>query len=164
MNHQMLTKRIYFTISCIMLLVLFLFQGSSLVRQKYNRYDENIYANETAPFDAGTQFTVQTDSAAVLSDSHAFVVFIGDTDSATGTTVRQWCTYTKRNLLTYRQISDYRTYREKLPDAVLLDAAFVDCNSDLSLLTTLTSYGISIVWCSLPDFNTIENNSVLMDF
>ena len=82
MNHQMLTKRIYFTISCIMLLVLFLFQGSSLVRQKYNRYDENIYANETAPFDAGTQFTVQTDSAAVLSDSHAFVVFIGDTDSA----------------------------------------------------------------------------------
>ena len=68
------------------------------------------------------------------------------------------------NLLTYRQISDYRTYREKLPDAVLLDAAFVDCNSDLSLLTTLTSYGISIVWCSLPDFNTIENNSVLMDF
>jgi hypothetical protein len=59
MNHQMLTKRIYFTISCIMLLVLFLFQGSSLVRQKYNRYDENIYANETAPFDAGTQFTVQ---------------------------------------------------------------------------------------------------------
>ena len=67
MNHQMLTKRIYFTISCIMLLVLFLFQGSSLVRQKYNRYDENIYANETAPFDAGTQFTVQTDSAAVLS-------------------------------------------------------------------------------------------------
>lgn len=164
MNHQMLTKRIYFTISCIMLLVLFLFQGSSLVRQKYNRYDENIYANETAPFDAGTQFTVQTDSAAVLSDSHAFVVFIGDTDSASGTTIRQWCTYTKRNLLTYRQISDYRTYREKLPDAVLLDAAFVDCNSDLSLLTTLTSYGISIVWCSLPDFNTIENNSVLMDF
>ena len=67
MNHQMLTKRIYFTISCIMLLVLFLFQGSSLVRQKYNRYDENIYANETAPFDAGTQFTVQTDSASVLS-------------------------------------------------------------------------------------------------
>ncbi|HRL57545.1 MAG TPA: hypothetical protein PK462_09850, partial [Lachnospira sp.] len=164
MNHQMLTKRIYFTISCIMLLVLFLFQGSSLVRQKYNRYDENIYANETAPFDAGTQFTVQTDSAAVLSDSHAFVVFIGDTDSASGTTIRQWCTYTKRNLLTYRQISDYRTYREKLPDAVLLDADFVDCNSDLSLLTTLTSYGISIVWCSLPDFNTIENNRVLMDF
>ena len=66
MNHQMLTKRIYFTISCIMLLVLFLFQGSSLVRQKYNRYDENIYANETAPFDAGTQFTVQTDSAAEI--------------------------------------------------------------------------------------------------
>ena len=109
-----------------MLLVLFLFQGSSLVRQKYNRYDENIYANETAPFDAGTQFTVQTDSATVLSDSHAFVVFIGDTDSASGTTIRQWCTYTKRNLLTYRQISDYRTYREKLPDAVLLDAAFVE--------------------------------------
>ena len=50
MNHQMLTKRIYFTISCIMLLVLFLFQGSSLVRQKYNRYDENIYANETVIF------------------------------------------------------------------------------------------------------------------
>lgn len=154
----------YFIISCIMILVLFMFQFSSLVRQKYNRYDENIYADNTSALTANNRFTVQTDTNNVLSDTHHFVVYIGNlSDNAAGATVYQWCEYTKRNLLNYQSVQDYRSYWEKRPDAVLLDAAFINIEQDISLLTTLTDYGVHLVWCTLPDFDSLTSNSRFME-
>ena len=136
MKSNMLSKRVYFTISCIMLLVIFMFQFSSVIRKKYNNYDENIYAAENEiSLTSDSAFTVETAPLKVLSDSRHFAVYIGNTsDSAAGSIVLQWCGYTKRNLITYDNITQYISYTRRTPDAVLIDS--VHC------LTLLQSPGI----------------------
>ena len=44
MKNRMLSKRVYFTVSSLMMLVLFMFQFSGIIRKKYNNFDENKYA------------------------------------------------------------------------------------------------------------------------
>lgn len=165
MKSNMLSKRIYFTISCIMVLVLFMFQFSSLVRQKYNQYDYNFYADTTSSaLTAKDCFTVNTAAQNVLSENRPFVVYIGNIqDNAVGTTVFQWCEYTKRNLLNYQSLQEYHSYKAQTPEALLIDSAYVDFHQDISLLSTLTDYGIHLVFCTLPDYETLAESSWLTD-
>ena len=44
MKNRMLSKRVYFTVSSLMMLVLFMFQFSGIIIKKYNNFDENKYA------------------------------------------------------------------------------------------------------------------------
>lgn len=165
MKSNMLSKRVYFTISCIMLLVLFMFQFSSVIRKKYNNYDENIYAAENdSSLTSDSAFTVETTPSKVLSGSRHFAVYIGNTsDSSAGGTVLQWCGYTKRNLIIYDSITQYTSYTRRTPDAVLIDSSYLDLDRDISYLNKLTESGINLVFCTLPDFAAISENTELQN-
>ena len=165
MKSNMLSKRVYFTISCIMLLVIFMFQFSSVIRKKYNNYDENIYAAENEiSLTSDSAFTVETAPLKVLSDSRHFAVYIGNTsDSAAGSIVLQWCGYTKRNLITYDNITQYISYTRRTPDAVLIDSSYLNLDRDISYLNKLTESGINLVFCTLPDFTAISGNTELQN-
>lgn len=165
MKSNMLSKRTYFTISCIILVVLFMFQATSVVRQKYNNYDENIYAEAAdAALTSNTAFTVETNPNKVLSDSRHFIVYIGNTaDSSTGATVLQWCEYTKRNLIAYTNITEYGSYIRRTPDAVFIDSSYIDFENNLSYLTQLTDSGINLVFCTLPDYEIIKADTELQN-
>ncbi|MBO5459050.1 MAG: hypothetical protein J5981_02235, partial [Lachnospira sp.] len=165
MKSNMLSKRVYFTISCIMLLALFMFQFSSLIRQKYNNYNENIYAAENdSSLTSDSAFTVETTPSKVLSDNRHFAVYIGNTSAtAAGGTVLQWCRYTKRNLITYDSITQYTSYTRRTPDAVLIDSSYLDLDRDISYFNKLTESGINLVFCTLPDFAAISENTELQN-
>ena len=62
MKNRMLSKRVYFTVSSLMMLVLFMFQFSGIIRKKYNNFDENKYAvSEKNDLNNNNVFTVLTD-------------------------------------------------------------------------------------------------------
>lgn len=159
MKNRMLSKRVYFTVSALMMLVLFMFQFSGIIRKKYNNFDENKYAvSEKNDLNKNNVFTVLTDEDKVVKSISGYIVYIGDINTKTGNTVYEWCNYTKRNLLVYKTVSQYHRYNEKYPDAVLIDSDYVNIDSDIDTFSLLTDYGINLVFCTLPFYSAISEN------
>ena len=159
MKNRMLSKRVYFTVSALMMLVLFMFQFSGIIRKKYNNFDENKYAvSEKNDLNKNNVFTVLTDEDKVVKSISGYIVYIGDINTKTGNTVYEWCNYTKRNLLVYKTVSQYHRYNEKYPDAVLIDSDYVNIDSDIDTFSLLTDYGINLVFCTLPSYSEISEN------
>ena len=159
MKNRMLSKRVYFTVSSLMMLVLFMFQFSGIIRKKYNNFDENKYAvSEKNDLNNNNVFTVLTDEDKVVKSISGYIVYIGDINTKTGNTVYEWCNYTKRNLLVYKTVSQYHRYNEKYPDAVLIDSDYVNIDSDIDIFSLLTDYGINLVFCTLPSYSAISEN------
>ena len=159
MKNRMLSKRVYFTVSSLMMLVLFMFQFSGIIRKKYNNFDENKYAvSEKNDLNKNNVFTVLTDEDKVVKSISGYIVYIGDINTKTGNTVYEWCSYTKRNLLVYKTVSQYHRYNEKYPDAVLIDSDYVNIDSDIDTFSLLTDYGINLVFCTLPSYSAISEN------
>lgn len=159
MKNRMLSKRVYFTVSSLMMLVLFMFQFSGIIRKKYNNFDENKYAvSEKNDLNKNNVFTVLTDEDKVVKSISGYIVYIGDINTKTGNTVYEWCSYTKRNLLVYKTVSQYHRYNEKYPDAILIDSDYVNIDSDIDTFSLLTDYGINLVFCTLPSYSAISEN------
>ena len=155
----MLSKRVYFTVSALMMLVLFMFQFSGIIRKKYNNFDENKYAvSEKNDLNKNNVFTVLTDEDKVVKSISGYIVYIGDINTKTGNTVYEWCNYTKRNLLVYKTVSQYHRYNEKYPDAILIDSDYVNIDRDIDTFSLLTDYGINLVFCTLPSYSEISEN------
>ena len=146
MKNRMLSKRVYFTVSSLMMLVLFMFQFSGIIRKKYNNFDENKYAvSEKNDLNNNNVFTVLTDEDKVVKSISGYIVYIGDIN-------------TKRNLLVYKTVSQYHRNNEKYPDAVLIDSDYVNIDSDIDTFSLLTDYGINLVFCTLPSYSAISEN------
>lgn len=159
MKNRMLSKRVYFTVSSLMMLVLFMFQFSGIIRKKYNNFDENKYAvSEKNDLNKNNVFTVLTDEDKVVKSISGYIVYIGDINTKTGNTVYEWCSYTKRNLLVYKTVSQYHRYNEKYPDAILIDSDYVNIDRDIDTFSLLTDYGINLVFCTLPSYSEISEN------
>lgn len=159
MKNRMLSKRVYFTVSSLMMLVLFMFQFSGIIRKKYNNFDENKYAvSEKNDLNKNNVFTVLTDEDKVVKSISGYIVYIGDINTKTGDTVYEWCSYTKRNLLVYKTVSQYHRYNEKYPDAILIDSDYVNIDRDIDTFSLLTDYGINLVFCTLPSYSEISEN------
>ena len=159
MKNRMLSKRVYFTVSSLMMLVLFMFQFSGIIRKKYNNFDENKYAvSEENDLNNNNVFTVLTDEDKVVKSISGYIVYIGDINTKTGNTVYEWCNYTKRNLLVYKTVSQYHRYNEKYPDAVLINSDYVNIDRDIDTFSLLTDYGINLVFCTLPSYSAISEN------
>ena len=159
MKNRMLSKRVYFTVSALMMLVLFMFQFSGIIRKKSNNFDASKYAvSEKNDLNKNNVFTVLTDEDKVVKSISGYIVYIGDINTKTGNTVYEWCNYTKRNLLVYKTVSQYHRYNEKYPDAVLIDSDYVNIDSDIDTFSLLTDYGINLVFCTLPSYSAISEN------
>ena len=159
MKNRMLSKRVYFTVSALMMLVLFMFQFSGIIRKKYNNFDENKYAvSEKNDLNKNNVFIVLTDEDKVVKSISGYIVYIGDINTKTGNTVYEWCSYTKRNLLVYKTVSQYHRYNEKYPDAILIDSDYVNIDRDIDTFSLLTDYGINLVFCTLPSYSEISEN------
>lgn len=159
MKNRMLSKRVYFTVSALMMLVIFMFQFSGIIRKKYNNFDENKYAvSEKNDLNNNNVFTVLTDEDKVVKSISGYIVYIGDINTKTGNTVYEWCSYTKRNLLVYKTVSQYHRYNEKYPDAILIDSDYVNIDRDIDTFSLLTDYGINLVFCTLPSYSEISEN------
>ena len=163
--NRMLTKRIFFTISSIMLLVLFIFQLSGMMRKRFNSYDINSYAdNQGVKLTKNDVFVPALSENEVLTSEKDYIVYIGDiSDEAVGNTVYNWCSYTKKNVVSYKNINDYRIYSKHFPSAILIDSEYIDTTRDISNISTLSDYGIDIVFCTLPKYEDIKKSEWLQE-
>lgn len=156
----MVSRRNFFSITLIMLVVVFMFQVPEVIKNQVNNYGENEYEEIT---DTGlTEKSVYTASETDVKDTGRFVVFIGDTEEGSvGSVVREWSFYTKRYMESYKSVKEYEPDPENLPEAVLVDSKSLDMKKDISVLGSYTEKGIHIIFCNLPEVTEVSKNPKL---
>lgn len=165
MESKMITRRIFLTITVIMMLVLFLFQFTGIIRRKYNDYENNRYkaATETN-LKASDEYKVLTKESDVLGSANRYVVYIGNADNDYGRTVYQWCRFSKKNMITYSDITKYEIKSWNKPEMVLIDSDYMDFSTQMDALEAISNAGINVTMCKLPAYDVTRKNQRLMDY
>ena len=151
----MVSRRKFLIMAVMMIVLLFMFQFSQIMKESGNQYDENEYIseNEQNKNDAWE---------AAVDTEHA--VLIGAKDSAIGKNISWWCTYTKRSLLAYDSITQCPEEELKGAQVILLTSDCVDYDKDMEMLLSLVKQGISFVFCDLPMSSVIQEKEELRKF
>lgn len=156
----MVSRRNFFSITLIMLVVVFMFLVPEIIKNQVNNYGQNRYEELTS-----TKFADESVYTATKTDgmkSGRFVVYIGDArDDAVGSMVSQWCLYTKRRLLSFKSLRKYQAEPKNLPEAILIDAAYLDFDKELSVLAAYAKVGVNLIFCNLPDVKNVSRNPKL---
>lgn len=154
------SRRNYLTITLIMLVLLFLFQATNVMKERWNRYDENQHIDTQKKVLSGTERYKSRRSDAVV-DSPA-VIYIGvSLKEGIGKTVQQWCAYRKYDLLQYASPKEVPMEGLADPIVVLVDSDCVDFGNDTQIFWNWTEQGVSIIFCSLPQAQVIDGNAQL---
>lgn len=156
----MVSRRNFFSITLIMLVVVFMFLVPEVIKNQVNNYGQNRYEES-----ANTKFTDKSVYTATKTDgikSGRFVVYIGDDrDGAVGSMVSQWCLYSKRRLLSFKSLRKYQAEPKNLPEAILIDSAYLDFDKELSVLAAYAKVGVNLIFCNLPDVKDVSRNPKL---
>lgn len=138
-----------------MVVLFFMFQFSNVIKERWNEYGTNEYEELT---DSQTSREVFSP----VEGQEDYVVYIGDTKETTlGMVVAEWTGYTKRGLTVYGSLEEYSVDAEHLPEAVLLDSAYLDFDRDTQTLTGMAEQGVHLIFCNLPKTSVIRGNKEL---
>lgn len=160
----MVSRRNFFVITLIMLLVLFLFQFSEFIKDYYNDYDTNVYAASDRSLTQSSVVSSISEADKVLASSDDYAVYIGDTGNSTSpakSTVQQWCTYSKMNLLSVDSPQDYTPDSKHMPEVIFVDSDRNDFSKSASALAKIVHSGVTVIFTSLPAPSVIEANQEL---
>ena len=159
----MISRRNYFTITAIMLVVFFMFQFTNVVLEGWKGYEENAYAQDREGL-TGQGSAYEQKTAEGAKDSREKVVYIGEPDGDSGNIVYNWVEYTKRVLESYSTLEEYKG-DDHLPKMLVIDAKHLDWEEE-SICKQLKEYvekGVTIIFGSLPDVSVIKSNQTLMN-
>lgn len=155
--NRMITRRKYVSITMMMLVLLFMFQFTQVIKDVDNDYHVNEYAQKST-LTGSSEWVMEQVTTPLQGDKNEYVAFLGDMDSSLGNTVKQWCQYTKRNVKVYSSMDEMQQLEEVPPEVVLIDSGYVDCSKDTYLFYRWAKEGISTIFCNLPDVSVIAKN------
>lgn len=163
MKERMITHRKYFSIVMMMGVLVFMFMFTQVAKETISGYDINAYAAEPpvsgaarwTPLRGGDGAAGAVDGEAGLEDG-TFILLFADAESGIAGVVRQWCLYTKRELVIRPGVAGYTLDPGEKPELVLVDSAVVNYSRDLRILIGLAERGIHLVFCTLPDVSVIR--------
>ena len=167
----MVSRRNFVAITIIMAIVLFLFQGLNVAREKLNYYDTNAYAKdkETLADGSGAFGAVDASDQINIEGSRGTIVYIGaEKSDSIGTVVQEWCRYMKYESAVYSSITKYEKAMEKkdtrLPEMVIVNSENIDWTTVKNTveLQKCTEQGIHLVFANLPDVSVIKKKQKFM--
>ncbi len=181
----MVSKRKFMSMCLIMLVILFMFQFTQVIKESGNQYDVNEYATEPVlasgdvwrakqvvypdskePVDAeeaeSSEEQEQTEAVIPLTQeelTHS-VAFVGMAQDVRQKVVASWCEYTKRNLCVFSSLGDF--LKENIsPEILLIEAGFVDYDKDLTELLSRVEQGQMVAFLTLPSISIIRGSEEL---
>lgn len=161
--NRMITRRKYVSITMMMLVLLFMFQFTQVIKDVDNDYHVNEYAQKSI-LTSSTEWKVeQLNNTLLHGNKSDYVAFLGKLDSPLGNIVEQWCQYTKRNIKVYSTMNEMLQLEEIAPEVVLIDSAYVDFSKETYLFYRWAREGISTIFCNLPDVNVIAKNGKIRE-
>ena len=160
----MVSRRNYIAIVTMFLILFFMFQFTGVMKERLNEYGINEYEELTKTgLGEKDAWGVPAAGQSGISDGRPYVVYAGDLSEASGSVVRWWCTYTKRELTVCETIAECKIAEEAPPEVLVADGSLVRGEEDVRLLAGLAGQGISIIFASLPDVSIISEYEELRE-
>ena len=142
------------SITIMMLVLLFMFQGTQIYRDREVQYKVNEYFQDVKKEEISIWDAVDFD---ITSEEGQYVLFVGETDGSIANTVKQWCDYTKRKLVMCSDLDDFTGEIGKNQEYVLVQSESVNKKS-VRNLNDFAEAGVGIVFCDLPNADEIEDS------
>lgn len=158
----MVSRRNFLAITLIMFLVLFMFQFSEFMKNFYNDYGTNPYADSDTVLTQNT--AIQTnDGAQAVADGNDYAVVIGSgsASSDTGRVIKQWCSYYSKNIIYVDDPSSYTPASQHMPEVIFIDSAGINYARYTEDIERIVNTGCTAIFCSLPSADTIKSNQRL---
>lgn len=161
----MVSRRNYFSIAAIMLVVLFMFQFTNVALEMWNDYDDNENAVDVASLavEDGVFAPGSLGGETPWGTVRSGVAYIGGVGSAIGEMTANWAAYTKRDFSASPSLAAYAPGPE-VPELIVLDGAGMEWNT--SACRTLMGYaanGANLVFASLPEAAVIQESRDLRE-
>ncbi len=128
-----------------MLVLLFVFQFSQLAKEELSTSYNNEYLQKDMP----------DSTASWTGESSRKMVYVGKDNGKVQETVEKWCKYIKAELVCSNTLPSYAEVSDA--SMVLIDAANLDTDSYMNTIYGFTEKGITVVFCSLPTSNELQN-------
>lgn len=158
----MVSRRNFLAITLIMFLVLFMFRFSEFMKNFYNDYGTNPYADSDTVLTQNT--AIQTnDGAQAVADGNDYAVVIGSgsASSDTGRVIKQWCSYYSKNIIYVDDPSSYTPASQHMPEVIFIDSAGINYARYTEDIERIVNTGCTVIFCSLPSADTIKSNQRL---
>jgi hypothetical protein len=154
----------------MMVVLLFLFQFSSVILDLGNDYGFNHYAQNAHPALSASQSVVKPGWNAVDQDPEEalsqlyyeeYAMFCGDAqNSKVVSAVREWAMYAKFPLVYVDSLSDWNSL-EYLPSVIFMDWSDVDTAMTLPVLRECVDAGVTLISCNLPSYESLRRSMPL---
>ena len=169
----MISKKNYTAIAMMMLVILFMFQFSQIIRDTGNEYGTNEYwrselmNGENAWSARGDGYTHAGD----IPEGVSYVVFFGRQDTALYNMIMQWCVYTKHILIAGDTPEIFEDGAVTGPDMILIDGELLEESAagDTATvdyydeITGMAGEDVPVVFCTMPSSEFIKSDPVFME-
>lgn len=158
----MVSRRNFFMITAMLLVVFFMLQMIAVVRETWNNYDTNEYSDHAASrLKQSDTWKERNADKKATARSENDIMYIGDVESdGLGIAVLQWAEYTKRTITVKPSIDSVAIMR-KQPYLIIIDSKAIDFSRDVPTLDYLVREGTHLIFCNLPDVSVVKNDETL---
>lgn len=153
----MVSRRNFATITIMLIILLFMFQFTGVMKDKLSKYGINEYKES-----ATTELTKKDMYLASGQNIQktAGVLYIGNSE-AVKNTVKWWCTYSKREFQTADSFDGIVSEDSRLPDILVLDGTCLNTRDNIKAVSDAAEKGVNVIVSGLPDAEEIEKNDRL---
>lgn len=158
----MLSRRNYFAIAAVMLVVLLMFQLTNITLELWNDYGENENVADMSTLKVNDSAFVPDELGAETpwGTVRPGVGFLGPKKSALRQVVSQWAAYTKQSFTGSIRLGD--SENPELPELIVLDGAGMKWDSGTcSALQKLAAAGSNLIFATLPPVSIIREDKQL---
>lgn len=159
----MISRRNYFAITIVMLVVFFMFQSTGVMTELWNDYEVNSYAEDVGglPGRSGA-YQADAEAAGILDVMKETVVYIGTGKMEEA--VQIWASYAKKDMESHASLREYAGTgwgeQNRTPDMLVIDSASVrwEEREELEYLEGCLEAGCNLIFCNMPEASVIRGN------
>ena len=151
----MLSRRKLFSMILIMFVLLTLYMFTKVYISAATDHDANPYATAVT-LRRSDSWEADGGGGAVRQTA-----LIGSTESGAGSIVAQWCAYAKRPLSCFGSLSEYLAAESGGTRVLCIDPRYLSLPSDEARLAELTEQELTVIFCALPDTDTVMHSAAL---
>lgn len=177
----MVSRRNYFTIMILMVVVFFLCMTFNTLKDTWNDYEVNPYSETAENYPSKVNIyipeSIRLGKAAgrkaevkaaedgevrIGAVTRRRVIGIGDTKGTLMQTAAQWVIYSKRDIGIYESLAAYQKKEKggEQPELLLIDSESVNWKKagEVKFLRDCVDQGTHLIFCNLPDVSVIRKN------
>lgn len=152
----MVSRRNYIAITMMLLILVFMFQFTGVMKEQLNEYGINEYEETTK---AGW---TKSDEFVADGAQNKYVAYVGEQSGDIAQVVNWWCTYNKQNMLQYESLRSYESEgQEGAAEIIVIDGSLVKTQEDIETLMSCVQAGVNLIFARMPETAVVSGSETL---